>query len=59
MADDSFEAARKAFFGTEKTTPAQQAFADKVFKPQNEPIANEVPQPLARASTKHQDNTCG
>jgi len=43
MADDSFEAARKAFFGTEETTPGRKAFADKVVKPQDEPIVNEEP----------------
>lgn len=41
MADDSFEAARKAFFRTEKATPEEKAFADKVVKPQNAPIVDE------------------
>ena len=52
MADDSFEAARKAFFGAEKTTVDEKALTDKIVKPQNEPIASENPSAAFEGQTR-------
>jgi hypothetical protein len=39
MAEDMFEKARKAFFGTGKTTPNLSASPAEFLKPRNEPRA--------------------
>jgi|HubBroStandDraft_5_1064220.scaffolds.fasta_scaffold1008580_2 hypothetical protein len=58
MADDSFEAARKIFFGIEGTTPGQTAFPDKVVEPQKKTIVNEFP-PAACESERARSDAAG
>jgi hypothetical protein len=42
MAEDMFEKARGAFFGTAKTSPNPSASSAEPLKPQNEPLPKEV-----------------
>ena len=45
MAEDSFEKARKAFFGTGETTPKPSASPAEFFKPRNAPLTKKPPSP--------------
>src|SRR5580704_3542790 len=46
--EDSFDRARREFFGTVKTTPAPSAFAAEYLKPRNAPLARKVAAPSPR-----------
>jgi len=51
MAEDSFEKARKAFFGTAATTPKVSAPLTECLKPQGSAPAEEPPQAPRDAPT--------
>jgi hypothetical protein len=42
LAEDSFEKARREFFGTAKTTPAPSALSAEYLNPGNAPLARKV-----------------
>jgi hypothetical protein len=51
LVEDSFDRARREFFGTAKTTPAPSAFSAEYLKPRNAPLARKVAAPfLGRGS---------
>jgi hypothetical protein len=46
--EDSFEKARRAFFGTASTTGKQSGLSTEFFKPQNDAATPEYPQQAER-----------